>query len=438
MSQSSRGSWTITAALGTMLPWWGGAAALAEEAPFFEVTRVVASGPNDKPNYRIPAIVQGFNGDLLVFAEKRNDGIGDVGNIDQVIFRSSDMGKTWQDEQLLFDDGNFTQTDMTVYADPQRDDIILLFLYDKKQYSMMRSGDSGRTWTRPVSIHDQIIPSEWDQLGGGTNTKPAEPAEGQTKKEQWEKDWRQRYGIGCGAAIVRLTEGPHAGRLLAPARAQVPDADGSRPYSHTFVIYSDDDGQTWHRGGMAMPWGNEAQLVTLPNGRLMVNARDADNSHRPDHIVRRVAISDDGGETWQPWDGQPLESPQCHGAIERYVHDGRDLLLFSNPKSAFRQTEHPYGRVNMSIRVSADEGKTWQVSRTIYPGPSSYSDIVVLRDGTIGVVYENGEQGGTHYWTNLDFARFNLAWAEAGPPAAQDKPIQPPGDLAPNQESSEK
>ncbi len=404
-------------------------AAIADEAPLFEVTRVIASGPDDKPNYRIPAVVQAFNGDVLVFAEKRLGGIGDVGDIDLVLFRSSDLGRTWQPEQLLLDDGHFVQTDMTVYGDPQHDDIILLFLYDKKAHSLMRSRDSGRTWTRPVSIRDQVIPAEWNQINDSTNWQPGEPAEGQRKSEQWGTNWRQRYGIGPGAGIVRLTQGPHAGRLVAPARASLPDEDYAHPYTHTFVIYSDDDGQTWQRGGMAVPWGNEAQLTTLPGGRVMVNARDGDNRHRPDRIVRRVAVSDDGGQTWQPWEGQPLESPQCHGAIERYMHGGRDLLLFTNPKADYRTPKHPYGRVNLAIRVSEDQGKTWPISRTIWPHPGSYTDIVVLRDGTIGVVYESGEPGSTHYWSNLDFARFNLAWIEAGSPA-------PTASLKPADETS--
>src|SRR5262249_42129780 len=52
--------------------------------PLFETTRIFAVSPNNKPNYRIPAILQAPNGDLLIFAEKRNDGPGDIGNHDIV------------------------------------------------------------------------------------------------------------------------------------------------------------------------------------------------------------------------------------------------------------------------------------------------------------------------------------------------------------------
>ena len=46
----------------------------------------------------------------------------------------------------------------------------------------------------------------------------------------------------------------------------------------------------------------------------------------------------------------------------------------------------------------------------IYPHPSSYSDLAVLDDGTIGIVYERGPKGGDHYWDEIQFARFNLDW----------------------------
>ncbi|MBI5821990.1 MAG: exo-alpha-sialidase [Verrucomicrobia bacterium] len=66
--------------------------------PLFETTCVFPATPNNKPNYRIPAILQAPNGDLLIFAEKRNDGPGDVGNTDIVLKRSSDKGHTWSAE----------------------------------------------------------------------------------------------------------------------------------------------------------------------------------------------------------------------------------------------------------------------------------------------------------------------------------------------------
>ena len=53
--------------------------------PLFETTRVFALTPDNKPNYRIPAILQAPDKSIIIFAEKRNDGPGDIGNHDVVI-----------------------------------------------------------------------------------------------------------------------------------------------------------------------------------------------------------------------------------------------------------------------------------------------------------------------------------------------------------------
>ncbi len=67
---------------------------LAAAEPLFETTCVFALTPENKPNYRIPAILQAPDKSIIIFAEKRNDGPGDIGNHDVVMKRSTDQGKT--------------------------------------------------------------------------------------------------------------------------------------------------------------------------------------------------------------------------------------------------------------------------------------------------------------------------------------------------------
>jgi hypothetical protein len=47
---------------------------------------------------------------------------------------------------------------------------------------------------------------------------------------------------------------------------------------------------------------------------------------------------------------------------------------------------------------------SWKVSKTIDPGPSAYSDLVIQDNMDIGVLYEKGNHGGIFY-TN-----FTLKW----------------------------
>jgi len=105
-------------------------------APLFETTLVFPATPNNKPNYRIPAIIQAPNGDILIIAERRNDGPGDIGDHDIVMKRSRDKGKTWSDERMIFDDEKNTSTDITVGLDRANGKLWLFFLRNKKQFAL--------------------------------------------------------------------------------------------------------------------------------------------------------------------------------------------------------------------------------------------------------------------------------------------------------------
>jgi sialidase-1 len=384
--------------------------ALHAGEPLFETTRVFALTPKNKPNYRIPSIIQAPNGDILIIAEKRNDGPGDVGNHDIVLKRSRDKGKTWSDEQVVFDDEKRVCTDLTVGLDRSNGKLWLFFLRDKKQFHYLTSSDSGTTWQGPVSVHAQVTKPEWDALKG-----KAEPEEGEPKGRMaiWEKGWVQRYGCGPGNALIQLK----SGRLVVPARHREDIGKGRlRSFAHTF--YSDDHGATWKLGGTVGINTSECQLVELANDDVMVISRNESSEDSPDNLRHLVAISKDGGETWGPVRrAEELITPRCHGSTERLslAADGdKNRLLFSSPASPIRQKEHPYGRYNLTVRLSYDEGATWSAGKTIWPHPASYSDMVVLPDHSIAYVYERGDKGSTHYWDEIHFAHFNLEWLTDG------------------------
>ena len=383
-------------------------------APLFETTLVFPVAPKNKPNYRIPSILQAPNGDILIFAEKRNDGIGDIGNHDLVLKRSRDQGRTWSAEQIIFDDEDRVCTDITVGRERGSGKLWLFFLRDKKQYAYFTSTNSGMTWQGPVSIHSQVTKPEWDKLRGKGDDEEGTP-KGRTAI--WGKGWSQRYGVGPGNAMIQLQSGPKAGRLLVPARHREDTGKGRlRSFAHTF--FSDDHGATWKLGGNIGANTSECQLVELANGEIMVVSRNESSEDSPDNLRHLTAFSRDGGETWSPVRrAEELITPRCHGAVERFTfaskHD-QNRLLFSSPASPFRQKEHPYGRYNLTVRLSYHEGATWTAGRTLWPHPGSYSDLVVFDDLTIGLVYERGDKGSTHYWDELHFARFNLEWLTDG------------------------
>ena len=81
-------------------------------------------------------------------------------------------------------------------------------------------------------------------------------------------------------------------------------------------------------------------------------------------------------------------------------------LLFSNPHTRPADPGGKSARENLSIKLSRDDGKTWPVNKTLDAGPSAYSDLAVLPDGTVLCLYEKG--------SDIVVARFNLEWLGAG------------------------
>lgn len=57
----------------------------------------------------------------------------------------------------------------------------------------------------------------------------------------------------------------------------------------------DDGGETWQVSETVVPECNEAQMVELPNGTILLNARD--EVSKPSG-GRRIAMSTDAGKTW--------------------------------------------------------------------------------------------------------------------------------------------
>ena len=69
------------------------------------LTELFTRGEGDYHTYRIPAVIATKKGSLLVFCEGRKSGGGDAGNIDLLVIRSTDNGKTWSQPIVVWDDG---------------------------------------------------------------------------------------------------------------------------------------------------------------------------------------------------------------------------------------------------------------------------------------------------------------------------------------------
>lgn len=342
------------------------------------------SGTKGYHTYRIPALITTTRGTILAFAEGRVKNSGDSGDIDLLVRRSTDGGRTWSEQQVVWDDGPNTCGNPCPVVDSRTGTIYLLMTHNlgvdheghiiektsrgTRTVWLSRSTDDGVTWSTPVGI---------------TQT---------TKDPDW--GW---YATGPGVGIQKQ-HGPHKGRLIIPANHSYSNAG---PYARrstygygAHVIYSD-DGLTWHHSQPIHPNVNESQLVELSDGRLMMNMRSYFGDNR-----RRTAISDDGGVTWsEVRKEEELIEPVCQASIIRLDREnGKPWFLFANPASTRRE--------NMTVRLSKDDAATWPIARPIYRGSSAYSCLAPLPDGDIGLLYE------ADGYRRIVFTRFTTDWLE--------------------------
>jgi sialidase-1 len=95
-------------------------------------------------------------------------------------------------------------------------------------------------------------------------------------------------------------------------------------------------------------------------------------------------------------------------------------VLFSNPANG-PIPDWDHGRIRMTVRASFDGGRSWPARQVLHAGASSYSDLAVVRDGTILCLYEGGR---VHRREWLRLARFDLQWLDAGRKPTGDSDAQ--------------
>ncbi|MFC8177092.1 exo-alpha-sialidase [Streptomyces sp. NPDC057325] len=363
--------------------------ATAQE-PLFEST-VLANSGQGAHTYRIPALDALPDGTLLAAYDRRNDNAADLpGNLDIMVRRSTDNGRTWTIPQAIADyDGGVGAGDPSMIVDRVTGRVFVFYAYGPKGIGFFNSG-TGNANDAVDSLHADYSYS--DDSGVTWKTR-------RITKDIKNASWAGMFA-SSGTGIQLST-----GRLLQQYAFR--KTDGS---TWAVSAYSDDHGTTWKTGSPVGPLMDENKTVELADGRIMLNSRTSSAK------TRLVAYSNDGGITYgAPTPDDELIDPTNNAAILRYdasavsTRPESHWLLFSNTAST--TTRH-----NLTVRMSCNDGRSWPISKVIEAGGTAYSTMTRLKDGSFGLLYESGP------YQRITFARFNAAWLGADCPTDQTHP----------------
>ena len=155
--------------------------------------------------------------------------------------------------------------------------------------------------------------------------------------------------------------------------------------------YSSNGGLTWNSGVLTSSlgvWGDPVVIADTAGNFLFFHLSVPSWPQWLDRIVCQKSV--DGGQTWNKISiDQNLPDPVCEGTILNLgIKKGKHVLAFCNAADTLK-------RNNLTLRISYDEGTTWEkqilIDNSTDPKKkdfTAYSDIVKLSKNQIGVFYE--------------------------------------------------
>jgi len=341
---------------------------------FAEVIDIFSFTKETNTGYRIPALITSKKGTLLAFCERRK-GLHDHAENDIVLRRSFDHGKTWQDLQVIHDDGGNSLNDPCALT-LKSGRILLIYQRFPKGVHARNSGHTVMAengYDGPKNTRTYLTFSDDD----GASWSVPEDISRQARR-------KDRISIGSPGQGIQLTRGKYKGRVIFPLYETRRIDAKNRDWSSS-CLYSDDNGKTWQLSNiLPHPEGvkghaNEAQIVETSEG-VLFNARNQGGL-----AYRKVSRSIDGGKSWSKITlDKQLPGVRCMGSILRYSWAGENsqsIIIYAGPASQKSRKEG-------TLRLSYDEGQNWTKKLLLKAPYFGYSCMTKTSDGKIGLLYE--------------------------------------------------
>lgn len=348
----------------------------------------------DSIPYRIPALVEMKDGDLLALSDFRpcgqDIGFGRVDIHGRVM--NSRTGK-WRDKFILIEGSGIKGAedcgygDAAIVADCESGELLVMMVSGNTVYwhpattrsnpnriSVMRSSDNAKTWSLDEVTED--VYSLFDSAPDGC-VQSCFVASG--------KIFQSR--------LIKV--GTHY-RIYAALTAR---PNGNR------VVYSDDFGRTWSALGdlaqLPAPNGDEAKCEELPDGRLVLSSRASGGRYF--NIFSYTDIKSGSGT----WDVPAPSGAHVNGCVAVDNACNGEILILpavrnSDGEDVFLALQSvPFGpsRANVGIYVkeipediasvtSQAFAQDWNMKYQVSQTWSAYSTMICLKNGNLAFFYE--------------------------------------------------
>ncbi|EAY12120.1 BNR/Asp-box repeat family protein [Trichomonas vaginalis G3] len=255
---------------------------------------------------------------------------------------------TWSDKKFIaaYESGK-SCSDSSTILNTQTGEIVLFYNFmDYSAYGIYRqhvrfSSDDGETWSDPIDITDQIAPPNSEK------------------------------------AFKFITSGKATQARNGNLYQTLVDVSIGKVY----LIESKNGGRNWTRIDIGVSPADETTVAALDTGNVLLNARTNQGCRYLFEIdpVNKVLVRSEKRTD--------LPDPTCDASFMRYDYGKSSILFFANCHSN-------WGRKNMSIKYSLDNGRTFTGGKTVYPNNGGYSAITVAPNTDIVYHYEYPDGNG--------------------------------------------